>query len=341
MKFSGFVLGLRFSLAKASRMTEQEAFSVLFSRIPAKLVGGMKLYRMTDEANTYLPEPSVLLVFTNATLSAAQALYRQIASDTVLMSCLSIYEPFIQTNRSERCTDVVFVGSVGENGVVEGGDAAFGPMRFTGSCTQAKKPIRLLVAAADGCVREISGRIGEADDTILTRPFPISGSILNDAVALASGRYGFTKSGILYGALPERTAVVACAALTDEAVSRAVEELYAYGYRSVFLDGVADTAAPVSRDGMRFIRNRCELIPFERAVRGIDAAVIDRAITESPICARLIAVLNEKGIPFVTADGSADGGCADAVADSILKPLRKLCGRNGLERRRAHHNANG
>lgn len=132
MNWSKFALGLRFAVTEHEPHSAAFFWELLFSHLSASVTEGLYLHGIVDDCADTEPEAAYVCVFSNASLKRGKRLYEAIHADSYLCSYLTVYRPFIQTNSLERFSGAEYLGQAGEDGIVTGGDIAYGAMRFYG-----------------------------------------------------------------------------------------------------------------------------------------------------------------------------------------------------------------
>ena len=245
MEYSKFSLGLRFAMTSDERLTPQDCWRIAFSEIPATHVVDATLFGAWDDVGAAESEGAYICMFSNLPRKVGKALFAQLQQKPVLLSYLTIYHPFIQNNRVEKCSDVVYLGQAQADGSVTGGDVAYAPMQFSGSlpepCDKLGQCCRILIApdawdgmftsadAARHMLRSASkmlpkailrtqliadGGKGTLDALICSN----NGRYLKAAIANASGE----SRDIQYGILPNRTVVIESESLAKEELDQAL-----------------------------------------------------------------------------------------------------------------------
>jgi hypothetical protein len=239
MEYSKFSLGLRFAMTSDSNLTPNDCWNIAFSQVPITYVVESTLFGAWDDVGDAESEKAYICMFSNLPLKVGKALFAQLQRKPVLLSYLTIYHPFIQNNRVEKCSAVEYLGSVQPDGSVAGGDVSYGTMQIAGALPEiSDKPgqcNRILIApdawegkftsadAARHMLRSASHMLPKA--CLRTQLIADGGQGTLDALVCSNnGRYlkaaittasGETKS-LQYGILPNRTVVIESESLTNE-----------------------------------------------------------------------------------------------------------------------------
>ena len=245
MEYSKFSLGLRFAMTSDSNLTPKDCWNVAFSEVPITHVVGSTLFGARDDVGDAESESAYICMFSNLPLKVGKALFAQLQQKPVLLSYLTIYHPFIQNNRVEKCSPVEYLGSVQPDGSVSGGDVAYGTMQICGTlpeiCEKPGQCRRILIApdawegkftsadAARHMLRSASHMLPKA--MLRTQLIADGGQGTIDALVCSNnGRYLkasiTTTSGeakeLHYGILPNRTVVIESEPLTQEELTQAL-----------------------------------------------------------------------------------------------------------------------
>ena len=285
MDYSKFSLGLRFAMTSDANLTPEDCWNIAFSEIPITYVVGATLFGAWDDVGAADSETSYICLFSNLPLKVGKALYQQLQQKPVLLSYLTIYRPFIQNNRVEKCSEVEYLGSVQEDGAVAGGDAAYGSMQLSGAlpecCDKPGGCSRILIApdawegkftsadAARHMLRSASRILPKA--ALSTQLIADGGQGTMDALVCSiNGRYGKAKitgdSGepkpIRFGILPSRAVVLESEALSQGELDQAL-------------------TLPQNKGFTRYIIAAGGGILPERVPEGIEATVLGKRIPAS------------------------------------------------------------
>ena len=245
MEYSKFSLGLRFAMTSDSNLTPADCWNITFSEVPMTYVAGATLFGAWDDVGAADSESAYICMFSNLPLKAGKALFAQLQNKPVLLSYLTIYRPFIQNNRVEKCSVVDYLGQVQPDGGVTGGEASFGAMQIAGKlpevCERPGRCTRILIAP-DG----LAGKFTSADAArhmlraasrvlpkalLRTQLIADGGQGTIDALVCSNnGRYRkatiTTDSGeareLHYGILPNRTLVIESEQLTPDELAQAL-----------------------------------------------------------------------------------------------------------------------
>ena len=245
MEYSKFSLGLRFAMTSDSKLTPEGCWNIAFSEVPITFVVGSTLFGAWDDVEAAESESAYICMFSNLPLKVGKALFAQLRQKPVLLSYLTIYRPFIQNNRVEKCSTVEYLGRVQPDGVVLDGDVQLGAMKISGALPQiCEKPgqcRRILIApdawagkftsadAARHMLRSASRMLPHA--VLRTHLIADGGQGTIDALVCSNnGRYGkaVVKSDageqqeVRYGILPNRTVVLESEALSSETLQQAL-----------------------------------------------------------------------------------------------------------------------
>lgn len=225
MEIRRFGLGLRFT----AELSADQIWDMLFDSLPYRELEDCGLFMCEAPETEVSPEETRIFVVDNLKLSRGRLLYERVRRSAMLLSYLAMYRPFVQTNFLNGCKRTAFLGDVSESGTVEGGNAAYGRMRFSRrDIPQAVEllPSRMLIAggpflnssAADTC-RRVARQIGETLPLASVQLLPLTntGACLVDTYVCAqNGRYvrcdlagngGEGAAGYI-GVLPDYSAVI-------------------------------------------------------------------------------------------------------------------------------------
>ena len=245
MEYSKFSLGLRFAMTSDSNLTPEGCWAIAFSEVPITHVVGATLFGAWDDVGDAESEPSYICMFSNLPLKVGKALYAQLRQKPVLLSYLTIYRPFIQNNRVEKCSKVEYLGQVQEDGSVTDGDIRYSTMRIAGglpeTCEKPGQCTRILIApdawegkftsadAARHMLRSASRVLPKA--ILRTQLIADGGQGTTDALVCSNnGRYLKAKitgangetQDLRYGILPNRTVVIESEPLTHDELMQAL-----------------------------------------------------------------------------------------------------------------------
>ena len=245
MDYSKFTLGLRFAMTSDANLTQEDCWNVVFSEVPLTHIKEAHLFGAMDDVIKAESESAYVCMFSNIPLGEGKELYAQLKKKPYLLSFLTIYKPFIQNNRVEKCGNPVYIGEVQSGGTVTGGDAAFRTMRFTGTepepCGKPGGCRRILIApdawegkftSADAVrhmLRSAARNMPKAN--IETQLIADGGRGTLDAlVCSVKGRYKLgtleepdgSKTNVRYGILPDETIVLESEPLTTAQLSLAL-----------------------------------------------------------------------------------------------------------------------
>jgi hypothetical protein len=245
MEYSKFSLGLRFAMTSDSNLTPEDCWSITFSEAPVTHVVGATLFGAWDDVGAAESEGAYICMFSNLPRKVGKALFAQLQQKPVLLSYLTIYHPFIQNNRVEKCSEVEYLGQVQADGTVSSGDIAYAAMQFSGSLPEACDKLgqcrRILIApdawdgmftsadAARHMLRSASHMLPKA--ILRTQLIADGGKGTLDALVCSNkGRYlkaAITNAhgeshDIHYGILPNRTVVIESEPLTKEELEQAL-----------------------------------------------------------------------------------------------------------------------
>ncbi len=245
MEYSKFSLGLRFAMTSDSNLTPNDCWNIAFSEVPITHVVGSTLFGAWDDVGAAESESAYICMFSNLPLKVGKALFSQLQLKPVLLSYLTIYHPFIQNNRVEKCSEVEYLGRVQPDGSVAEGEISYGSMQITGSlpevCEKPWQCRRILIApdawegkftsadAARHMLRSASHMLPKAQ--LRTQLIADGGQGTLDALVCSNnGRY--LKANITnadgkarelhYGILPNRTVVLESETLTQDELAQAL-----------------------------------------------------------------------------------------------------------------------
>lgn len=249
MEYKRFSLGIRFAMTKDADLTPERVWALAFARIAPALVQGLSLFGMWDPFSEREPEPAYACVFSGMSNKRAKRLYRALLDDSVLCSYLTAYSPFVQNNVIERCGEPESLGAVQSDGTITGGSVSYAGMRFCGlsAGTCAPKRERIVIATeaiagaytpADAARRIMRAAARQCPDALMRVQRISDGGrgTLDTMVAACSGRYLLCRdTGVRYGVLPDRTAVVETEELSDEQVLKTLSAIMQDGYRNFLL----------------------------------------------------------------------------------------------------------
>lgn len=230
MDYSNFTLGLRFAMTGNASLSPERCWEIAFSEVPITHVVDSTLFGAWDDIGAAESECAYICMFSNLPLKVGKALYAQLKQKPVLLSYLTIYRPFIQNNLVEKCGNPEYLGAVGEDGTVSGGDVAYGSMQIAGKlpdiCEKNCVCTRVLIApdawegkftSADAARHMLRSAARILPKAVLgTQLIADGGQGTMDALICSNnGRYG--KAAIQsadgeprelrYGILPDRTIV--------------------------------------------------------------------------------------------------------------------------------------
>lgn len=324
MTFKRFSLGLRFLLRDAEGFSPADAWNLLFSCLSPAEVKGMELYGVSQQEKE---EQIYICVISKASLSRSRVLYARLSAHPLICSHLMFYRPFLQNNRLEQIEGYEFLGTVGDNGNVQYGEAAYGSMRFHGN----NKPLDPLLEPAVFLIAPDSYRgLLTAEESIrcLMRvayeffplaqiiPFPLAsgGRGTTDALIHAlGGRYvktrvimeDGTRETAEYGILPDRTIVIESesAPLAQAILCQTLDS----GYTS-FIVGLYGEAACNADAPFR--------LPLHPRIGNVQIRIIDSESGSAFFLDRagFDAYIRDVSI-VVTGDGYAEPEHRDAVAE--------------------------
>lgn len=245
MEYSKFSLGLRFALTSDSNLSAEDCWNIAFCEVPLTHVVGATLFGAADDVGAAESERAYICMFSNLPLKVGKALFAQLQQKPVLLSYLTIYRPFIQNNRVEKCSVVEYLGQVQPDGTVTDGEVSYGTMRIAGTLPETcEKPglcRRVLIApdawagkftsadAARHMLRSASRVLPKA--VLRTQLIADGGQGTIDALICSNnGRYlkanikanDGNDQEIHYGILPNRTVVIESETLTQEELTQAL-----------------------------------------------------------------------------------------------------------------------
>jgi hypothetical protein len=245
MDYSKFSLGLRFAMTSDSNLTPEDCWNITFSQVPLTHVFDATLFGAWDDVGAAESEGAYICMFSNLPRKVGKALFEQLSHKPVLLSYLTIYHPFIQNNRVEKCSVVEYLGQVQTGGSVSNGDIAYAAMQFSGSlpevCEKPNQCRRILIApdswdgmftsadAARHMLRSASRMLPNA--ILRTQLIADGGKGTLDAL-VCSNRGRYLKAAIKsansethelhYGILPSRTVVIESEPLTKDELAQAL-----------------------------------------------------------------------------------------------------------------------
>ena len=245
MDYSKFSLGLRFAITSDSNLTPEGCWEIAFGEVPITHVVGATLFGARDDVGDADIESAYICMFSNLPLKSGKALFAQLMQKPVLLSHLTIYRPFIQNNRVEKCSVVEYIGQVQADGRVTDGDVSYGSMQISGGlpevCEKPGQCRRILIApdawvgkftsadAARHMLRSASRVLPKA--SLATQLIADGGKGTIDALICSNkGRYAKaqikTASGetreLSFGILPNRTIVIESEPLTADELHQAL-----------------------------------------------------------------------------------------------------------------------
>ena len=132
MNFKKFALGLRFAVSEHEPHESAFFWSLLFAHLPTAVTEGLQLHGIVDTCADREPENAYVCVFSNASIKRGKRLFQVIQADSHLCSYLTVYRPYVQTNKLETYPEAEYLGKVQEDGCVTGGDVRYSSMRFNG-----------------------------------------------------------------------------------------------------------------------------------------------------------------------------------------------------------------
>ncbi len=245
MEYSNFTLGLRYAMTGDADLTPERCWEIAFSEVPITHVVGSTLFGAWDNIGAAESERAYICMFSNLSLKVGKALFAQLKQKPVLLSYLTIYRPFIQNNLVEKCGNPEYLGAVGEDGAVSGGDVAYGSMMISGKlpvlCDKTYVCTRVLIApdawegkftsadAARHMLRSAARILPKAE--LGTQLIADGGQGTMDALVCSiNGRYekaaiqtdnGETRE-LRYGILPDRTIVFESESLSPSELKQAL-----------------------------------------------------------------------------------------------------------------------
>jgi len=245
MEYSKFSLGLRFAMTSDANLTPNDCWNIIFSEVPITHVVGSTLFGAWDDVGDAASESAYICMFSNLPLKVGKALFAQLQQKPVLLSYLTIYRPFIQNNRVEKCSEVEYLGQVQEDGSVQHGDVHYGTMKISGglpeTCEKPGQCTRILIApdawygkftsadAARNMLRAASRILPKA--VLSTQLIADGGEGTLDAL-ICSNKGRYLKAPILnaagiphelhYGILPNRTVVIESEPLSQDELNQAL-----------------------------------------------------------------------------------------------------------------------
>lgn len=258
MELTRFSIGLRFAMTESAHLTPEQDWQLAFARIAPEDVTGLHLFGVWDSGKDQEPEPAYVCIFSGLSLRRAKRLNAAIQTDAYLCSFLTAYMPVIQHNMIDKCVGMVYLGVIGEDGAVTGGEASFPPMRFTGrkktdaELDALRNSILVMPEALDENLP--SGMVGRRIMRAAAKAYPganiymrqiAEGGLgtLETVVAGSCGRYqsievdnpeGLTQK-VFYGVLPNRTVVLEAARVPAALLPAAMDAIAGKGYRSFLL----------------------------------------------------------------------------------------------------------
>ena len=285
MEYSKFSLGLRFAMTSDSNLTPEKCWNITFSEVPITHTQDATLFGAWDDVGAADSETAYICMFSNLPLKKGKALFAQLLQKPVLLSYLTIYRPFIQNNRVEKCSEVEYLGRVQEDGSVTDGEVSYGMMKISGAlptvCEKTAASRRILIApdawtgkftsadAARHMLRSAAQVLPTAK--LRTQLIADGGQGTMDALVCSiNGRYLKAKvktesgeeKGIRYGILPDRTIVLESEDLTEPELEQAL-------------------SLPQNKGFRRYIIAAGNGILPERVPDGVDATVLGKRIPAS------------------------------------------------------------
>ena len=274
MEYSKFSLGLRFAMTSDSNLTPEKCWNIAFSEVPITHVVDATLFGAWDDVGPADSESAYICMFSNLPLKVGKALYDQLQQKPVLLSSLTIYRPFIQNNRVEKCSEVEYLGKVQADGTVLGGDVSYGTMMIAGAlpavCDKTGACKRILIApdawtgkftsadAARHMLRSAAQIFPKAK--LRTQLIADGGQGTMDALICSiNGRYlkgkikteSSEEKTIRYGILPDRTIVLESEDLTQEELDQALTLPQNKGFRNYIIaagNGILPESVPEGID---------------------------------------------------------------------------------------------
>ena len=245
MEYSKFSLGLRFAMTSDASLTPDDCWNIVFSEVPITHVVGSTLFGAWDDVGDATSESAYICMFSNLPLKVGKALFEQLLHKPSLLSFLTIYRPFIQNNRVEKCSEVEYLGQVQEDGTVAEGDVRYSSMQIAGAlpetCEKPGQCTRILIApdawygkftsadAARHMLRSASRVLPKA--VLSTQLIADGGAGTLDAL-ICSNKGRYRKAPILnaagithdlhFGILPNRTIVIESENLTKDELMQAL-----------------------------------------------------------------------------------------------------------------------
>lgn len=132
MNFNKFALGLRFAVSEHESHERAFFWDLLFTHLPPAVTEGLQLHGVVDTCADSEPENAYVCVFSNASIKRGKRLFQAIQADSHLCSYLTVYRPFVQTNKLETYPEAEYLGKVQGDGRVTDGKASYSSMRFCG-----------------------------------------------------------------------------------------------------------------------------------------------------------------------------------------------------------------
>lgn len=249
MELKRFTLGMRFVMLPESGMTPNDAWEIVFQRIPKHLVEGLTLCGCRDETAETEPEPAYICAFSNASIKKAKRLVEAIRADAVLWSYLTGYRPLVQNNMLEKCKQMEWLGRIAQNGQVAGGEFSYAQMKFDDHkavCEIPNSP-RILIAAEafdQNMSTASAGRIllrqaAQVFPKARIRMLQIAGGgrgTMDSLVSACDGRYLLLqKTNARCGILPDQTAVLEADGLEPELLTKTMQAVLDSGYQKLIL----------------------------------------------------------------------------------------------------------
>lgn len=305
MEYAKFSLGLRFAMTRDAGLCPDRCWDIVFSETSTTHTPGLQLFGMRDDTAHAESEPAYICMFSNAPLGVGKDLYAELLQKPRLLSYLTIYRPFVQNNRVEKCSGAEYLGAVGDDGGVSSGDVSYGAMRFTGGAPArsekgGRRPVFLLapdawegVFTSADAVRHMQRAAADClpNAAVQTQLIADGGRGTLDAlVCSANGRYlraeldGADKQTPLrYGILPDQTVVFESEELDEAQILRALNLPQNRGYTRYW---IAAGSAGVPAE-----------LPAHLDVTVLSRRVPDRAGDESAVLFRsgVEAVLESSG----------------------------------------------
>lgn len=245
MEYSKFSLGLRFAMTSSANLKPDDCWDILFSEVPITHVVGSTLFGAWDDVGDATSESAYICMFSNLPLKVGKALYEQLQKKPILLSFLTIYRPFIQNNRVEKCSEVEYLGQVQPDGNILGGEAQYSKMRISGSlpevCEKQGLCTRILIApdawygkftSADAARHMLRSASRVLPTAVLSTQLIADGGegTLDALICSNKGRYrkapiqnaaGITHE-LHYGILPNRTVVIESESLSQDELKQAL-----------------------------------------------------------------------------------------------------------------------